>query len=115
MAIGLGLTFDEFGMWLHLGGLYWQRASFDAVTVISAMLALVAYGSTIRHWPAAPLDHRGAGHRDFHFRLCAVFIRAEVRKSRGDVSGATRGERTVVSGCGDFVAGEHTATRLVVP
>jgi hypothetical protein len=30
-GIGLALTFDEFGMWLHLGGGYWQRASFDAV------------------------------------------------------------------------------------
>jgi hypothetical protein len=49
-GIGLGLTFDEFGMWLHLGGLYWQRASFDAVVVIAAILALIAYGSTIRHW-----------------------------------------------------------------
>lgn len=26
-GIGLALTFDEFGMWLHLGGSYWQRAS----------------------------------------------------------------------------------------
>ncbi len=25
-AVGLALTFDEFGMWLHLGGSYWQRA-----------------------------------------------------------------------------------------
>jgi hypothetical protein len=49
-GIGLGLTFDEFGMWLHLGGLYWQRASYDAVVTIAAMLALIAYGSTIRHW-----------------------------------------------------------------
>jgi len=49
-GIGLALTFDEFGMWLHLGGPYWQRASFDAVIVISAVLALIAYGSTIRHW-----------------------------------------------------------------
>ena len=30
----MGLTFDEFGMWLHLGGGYWQRASYDAVIVI---------------------------------------------------------------------------------
>src|SRR5437899_429387 len=30
-GVGLALTFDEFGMWLHLGGPYWQRASFDAV------------------------------------------------------------------------------------
>jgi hypothetical protein len=49
-GIGLGLTFDEFGMWLHLGGLYWQRASYDAVVTIAAVLALIAYGSTIRHW-----------------------------------------------------------------
>src|SRR5581483_6952218 len=27
-GIGLALTFDEFGLWLHLGGSYWQRASF---------------------------------------------------------------------------------------
>jgi hypothetical protein len=49
-GIGLGLTFDEFGMWLHLGGAYWQRASYDAVVTIASVLALVAYGSTIRHW-----------------------------------------------------------------
>lgn len=47
-AIGLGLTFDEFGMWLHLGGMYWQRASYDAVVTIAAVLGLIAYGSTIR-------------------------------------------------------------------
>jgi hypothetical protein len=42
-AVGLALTFDEFGMWLHLGGGYWQRASFDAVTVVAALLGLLAY------------------------------------------------------------------------
>ena len=41
-GIGLALTFDEFGMWLHLGGSYWQRASFDAMTVIAAFLGLLA-------------------------------------------------------------------------
>lgn len=49
-AIGLALTFDEFGMWLHLGGGYWQRASFDAVTVIAAVLALVSYAPTRGSW-----------------------------------------------------------------
>jgi hypothetical protein len=49
-AVGLALTFDEFGMWLHLGGPYWQRASYDAVVTIAALLALIAYGSTIRKW-----------------------------------------------------------------
>ena len=42
-AVGLALTFDEFGMWLHLGGGYWQRASFDAVIVVAAVLALLAF------------------------------------------------------------------------
>jgi hypothetical protein len=30
-------------MWLHLGGSYWQRASFDAVTVLASGLALLVY------------------------------------------------------------------------
>lgn len=47
-AIGLSLTFDEFGMWLHLGGSYWQRASFDAVTVLAALLALAAFAPSPR-------------------------------------------------------------------
>jgi hypothetical protein len=42
-GIGLALTFDEFGMWLHLGGGYWQRASFDAVTVVVGLLVLMAF------------------------------------------------------------------------
>ncbi len=54
-GIGLGLTFDEFGMWLHLGGSYWQRASWDAVAVVAAALALLAYAPQFRrfkprHW-----------------------------------------------------------------
>lgn len=56
-GIGMGLTFDEFGMWVHLGGTYWQRASWDAIAAIGAFLALVAFASTIkrlrpRHWLA---------------------------------------------------------------
>ena len=47
-GIGLALTFDEFGMWLHLGGGYWQRASFDAVTVVGGFLALLAFGPSVR-------------------------------------------------------------------
>jgi len=57
-AIGLALTFDEFGMWLHLGGPYWQRASFDAVVVIAAILGLIAFAPNLRafrprHWTAS--------------------------------------------------------------
>jgi hypothetical protein len=46
-GIGLGLTFDEFGMWVHLGGSYWQGASFDAVVIISAALGLLAYAPSL--------------------------------------------------------------------
>jgi hypothetical protein len=54
-GIGMGLTFDEFGMWIHLGGSYWQRASWDAVTVLAAIFALVAFAPSLKrfrpyHW-----------------------------------------------------------------
>jgi hypothetical protein len=54
-GIGMGLTFDEFGMWIHLGGSYWQRASWDAVTVVASLFALIAFAPSLRrlrprHW-----------------------------------------------------------------
>lgn len=57
-GIGLGLTFDEFGMWLHLGGGYWQRASFDAVVIIASLLGVVVAAPSLkrfrpRHWATA--------------------------------------------------------------
>jgi hypothetical protein len=57
-GIGLALTFDEFGLWLHLGGSYWQRASFDAVVVISGFLGLIAVAPELprfrpHHWATA--------------------------------------------------------------
>jgi hypothetical protein len=59
-GVGLALTFDEFGMWVHLGGGYWQRASFDAVVVIAALLGLIASAPAVkrfrpRHWATAIL------------------------------------------------------------
>src|SRR5947209_5733038 len=49
-GIGLGLTFDEFGMWLHLNGDYWQRASFDAIVVLAAVLGLAGFAPPMRPW-----------------------------------------------------------------
>ena len=46
-GLALALTFDEFGMWLHLGGSYWQRASVDAVIVVAAAIASVAYAPSL--------------------------------------------------------------------
>ena len=54
-GVGLALTFDEFGMWLHLGGSYWQRASVDAVVVIASFLTLLGL--------APSLDHLRSRHR----------------------------------------------------
>lgn len=51
-GIAMALTFDEFGMWLHLGGSYWQRASVDATVVVAAVLALLAYARSIRRFEA---------------------------------------------------------------
>lgn len=42
-GVGMALTFDEFGMWLHLGGSYWQRGSFDAVIVILSVFGWIAF------------------------------------------------------------------------
>ena len=47
-GIAMALTFDEFGMWLHLGGSYWQRASVDAIIIVAAVLGLVGFASAIR-------------------------------------------------------------------
>lgn len=54
-GFGMALTFDEFGMWLHLGGSYWQRASFDAVIVILSLLGVIAFAPRLdrmraHHW-----------------------------------------------------------------
>ena len=49
-ALALGLTFDEYGMWLNLGGGYWQRASLDATITVAAFLALIACAPALEHW-----------------------------------------------------------------
>ena len=46
-GVAMALTFDEFGMWLHLGGSYWQRASVDAVIIVAAVFGICAYARTI--------------------------------------------------------------------
>jgi hypothetical protein len=58
-ALGYGaamaLTFDEFGMWLHLGGSYWQRASVDAIVVVAAVLGLIGFAQSIRSFESRHL------------------------------------------------------------
>ena len=49
-GVAMGLTFDEFGMWLHLGGSYWQRASVDAVILVAALFGLIAFARTLKRY-----------------------------------------------------------------
>ncbi len=57
-GVGMALTFDEFGMWLHLGGSYWQRASFDAVVVLLCVLGLLAFAP---RWERMCANHFAVG------------------------------------------------------
>jgi hypothetical protein len=57
-GIGLALTFDEFGMWLFLGGSYNNHLTFDAIVIIASLLTLVVMATTVeefhpRHWVIA--------------------------------------------------------------
>src|ERR1700674_2074705 len=54
-GIAMALTFDEFGMWLHLGGSYWQRASIDAIIVVAAVLALIAFARSVHSYESRHL------------------------------------------------------------
>jgi hypothetical protein len=65
-GLAMALTFDEFGMWLHLGGSYWQRASVDATVVVGAVIALVAFARSIERLEA----------RHFRAFLCLVLALA---------------------------------------
>lgn len=46
-GIGLGLTFDEFGMWVRLEDNYWIRQSYDAVVVVLLVFLNIAYFKNI--------------------------------------------------------------------
>ncbi|MFA7653593.1 MAG: hypothetical protein WCX97_00925 [Candidatus Magasanikbacteria bacterium] len=42
-GVGLGLTFDEFGMWVRLEDNYWMRQSYDAIVIVILILLNIAY------------------------------------------------------------------------
>jgi hypothetical protein len=54
-GIAMALTFDEFGMWLHLGGSYWQRASVDAIIIVAAVLGLIGFATAVRNFESRHL------------------------------------------------------------
>lgn len=42
-GIGLGWTFDEFGMWMRLRDDYWLRVSYDAIVIVSLVFINIVY------------------------------------------------------------------------
>lgn len=49
-GIGLGLTIDEFGMWIRLEDEYWTRQSYDAVIIVVLLLLNIAYFKLVVKW-----------------------------------------------------------------
>ena len=47
-GVGLGLTFDEFGMWVRLEDNYWIRQSYDAIIIVLLILLNVLYSRPLR-------------------------------------------------------------------
>src|SRR5215218_2334447 len=46
-GIGVGLTIDEFALWVHLEDVYWERegrSSVDATVIVGALMLLVVLG-----------------------------------------------------------------------
>ena len=71
-GVGLGLTFDEFGMWLRLEDIYWARLSYDAVLIVTLLLLNIAYHKQI-----------GRGIKEiFRFTLKkpAVYIKNKIKR-----------------------------------
>lgn len=52
-GIGLGLAVDEAGMWLQLSDHYYNRESYDAIILVSAVLINITYFS--EYWLALVL------------------------------------------------------------
>ncbi len=46
-GVGIGLTIDEFALWLHLDDVYWAeegRRSIDATVILTVVLAMMMFG-----------------------------------------------------------------------
>lgn len=46
-GVGIGLTIDEFALWLHLDDVYWSeegRRSIDATVILAVVLAMIMFG-----------------------------------------------------------------------
>ena len=51
-GVGMGLTIDEFALWIHLDDVYWSRegrSSIDASLIAAAFMGLILVGGFSRH------------------------------------------------------------------
>ena len=67
-GVGIGLTFDEFALWLHLHDVYWDpqgRVSIDAVAFVLVLTGEI----TVIASTAADFDEIRAGRTDRRVRL----------------------------------------------
>lgn len=55
-GVGLGLTFDEFAMWIRLEDEYWVRQSYDAIIIIGLILLNMLYYRWLIHEIKAIVD-----------------------------------------------------------
>ena len=59
-GVALGLTLDEFALWLRLADVYWSPEgieSIKAATVVTAFLAVYAFGQPFFHAVARDFFH----------------------------------------------------------
>jgi len=50
-GIALGFAFDEFAMWIQLEDVYYDRATYDAIVIIAALLLNIIYfGDFWKKW-----------------------------------------------------------------
>ncbi len=47
-GVGIGLTFDEFGMWIRLEDNYWVRQSYDAIIITLLVLLNITFWHEIK-------------------------------------------------------------------
>ena len=69
-GIGLGLTLDEFALWLHLEDVYWAdegRRSIDAVVVAAMLGGAIVLG-------ASPISNEEAGSLVVIFAILAIVL-----------------------------------------
>lgn len=60
-GVALGLTLDEFALWLRLADVYWSRQgveSIKAAAVVAALLASYAFGQPVWHGVVRDLFRR---------------------------------------------------------